>query len=100
MNNIIVSYYQYKDQFQISNGIDGSAKSYNISYCNESLCSFYILNASICEGSCTHKINVSSTFNSATTNVTVSAINRLGKGSNSLPIIVGMTPNTHSLITV
>lgn len=94
-NNIMNKSSLYKDYFQISDGIDGSAQYYNISYCNESFCSYDIVNAYGCktEGYCTHKIRVSTTFHSIKTNISVkvSAVNQLGAGPNSSPIVVGMT---------
>jgi hypothetical protein len=93
---IIIVTFLMQPSFMISDGIDGSAISYTLTYYNSIsgiICGSAIVLASTCmEGVCRHTFTYeksacgSSSINNV--NVTISAANHLGSGPASNPITV------------
>lgn len=88
----------FQKPFNIAEGIDGSAASYNIIYTDTEsggiLCDSIKVPAFGCQGSlCSHLFDVSSSYycvNSTNISVAVSATNVLGDGPASEPVFVDL----------
>ena len=85
-----------QENFNISNGVDGSAVSYSIYYTDSdsgAVCASATILASSCiSGVCDHEIIVSSSpcYSSLSIQVTVAATNRFGSGLPSVPVSIGL----------
>ena len=92
-----------QEKFNISNGVDGSALSYNINYIDADsgfVCTSATILASSCKKSvCVHQFIVSSSpcHSSLSIAITVAATNRLGSGLPSDPDLIGLCAKCKSL---
>ena len=95
-----------QEKFNISNGVDGSAVSYNINYIDTDsyVCANITINnnseSSCRDDVCKHELEVSSSHCNSSSNITiiVRGTNKLGSGLPSIPITKGITmlPVTYS----
>ena len=87
-----------QEKFNISNGVDGSAVSYNINYtdADSNVCAYTCITIDTSESSCRddvckNELEVSSSHcnSSSNINITVTGTYRLGSGLPSMPVTIG-----------